>query len=165
MRRIPPRGAFDYLLAEPLRPPTRGDVVGPPGLDRRIRERAAPPPPPPKPEPPRPPRVTINIEINDHRGGGRWAKPAQRAGFSIGGFIAVVLVLVFLLALLGCAHAETWTSYRQGFMTYGQGSDGSSARSYRQGFMHYDDITLPDGSQRHCQSYELSGTVHTECND
>ena len=50
-----------------------------------------------------------------------------------------------------------------GFTRQYQSDDGWQGQSYRQGFETYSDFTRPNDESRHCRSYELSGTVHAEC--
>jgi hypothetical protein len=144
--KFPPRGSFDYLLE---------DIIEKPRV-------AVPPPPPPRKEEPGRPRITVNIEINQ-------VKPAQKRhqGASLVWLIVLVLVLGFLLA--GCAQAQPtqWQSYRQGFNTMFEGTDGEgrtwTGRAWVQGFTTYADFNGPDGKVLHCQTYELSGITHTNC--
>jgi hypothetical protein len=76
-------------------------------------------------------------------------------------------VIIVVLALAHCAQAQTtqWQSYRQGFTTMTDGSDGTHIQSWQQGFTTMTDIHLPDGAVRHCTSYRQGFTVRTECNE
>jgi hypothetical protein len=152
MNKSPPPGAFDYLVDEPLRPPTRADRTVP--LDvliRRTQERI----------PREPPRVRVEIEINQ-----RQPPPPQRSKLWHG--VVLLIVVIALLSLMGgCAQAQPtqWNSYKQGFLTMHDGSDGTHAQSYTQGFITHTDITLPDGAKRYCQSYQADWRTITECNE
>lgn len=156
MNKSPPPGAFDYLVDEQLRPPTRADRSVP--LDRVIRDAQ-------ERIPREPPRVRVEIEIN-HR-----QPPApQRSKLWHG--VALLIVVIALLSLMGgCAKAQPtqWQSYRQGFMSYGNGTDRDGhnwqSQSYQQGFTKHTTITGPDGSTTHCTSYKADWRTITECNE
>ena len=156
-------GEFDYLL-KPIRPDAPKDLVRRNDLDDVIERGQARAKPRPPGEPPRPPRVTVSIEINQ----GLTMKP-PRAG--VWGFAALLWAIVMFIILLlifsshGHAQGVQWNSYKQGFLTMHDGSDGSHAQSYTQGFTTYTDITLPDGATRHCQSYKADWRTITECNE
>ena len=145
----PRRGAFDYMIQNIL--------------DETPR---APPPRPPSPAPRDPPhvRVVVNIEIVpvQHRrpprasAGSRWAVAA--------------LVWLAVVLLLSAAHAQPtrWESHRQGFMTYGNGTDPHGgvwqSQSYRQGFTTYTDAQGPGGQTQHCRTWQQGWQTFTECN-
>ena len=85
--------------------------------------------------------------------------------------IIVALFIIGLIALCGCAHAQPsqWQSYKQGFMTYGTGTDAQGhnwqSQSYDQGFTRYTDMQGPNGTMVHCESRKLNFVVTTECNE
>jgi hypothetical protein len=136
----------------------------PTGL-RRSTVTVLPPTPPERSDRGGPHRVHVVIEIIDQR-------PRQQPrGYRFGTLTLWVLVIALLAALAGCTAAQaqptSWQSYQQGFTRQYQGTDAAGGQwtgtSYRQGFTTYFDGYGPHGEQQHCRSYELSGTVHTEC--
>ena len=139
--KTPPPGAFDYLVNEPLRPPTRAD----------------------RPVPREPPPVRVEIEINQ----GLTMKPPRAGTWGFAALVWAIVMIVLLSLMGGCAQAQPtqWNSYKQGFLTMHDGSDGTHAQSYTQGFITHTDITLPDGAKRYCQSYQADWRTITECNE
>jgi hypothetical protein len=153
-------GEFDYLLDPTHKAP---EVVlsrkPPEAVVRKVTapETGAPPPTPPE-RPGGRPVIRVEIEIN--QGGVARVKP----GYSGRVVLAAVIWVIVLLILATLARAETWTSRRDGFMTRYQSDDGGTAQSYQQGFMTYYDQTLPDGSVRHCESYQQGFQTVLRCN-
>ena len=64
-----------------------------------------------------------------------------------------------LALLLGCAHAQSWTQYQLGGMTFYRSDDGTTGSSYELGGTTYSQFVGPDGKIRRCSS-----TTFTECN-
>ena len=94
------------------------------------------------------------------------AVPVPRRGYRFG-TLTLWLILLLLLAALAHAQPTQWQSYREGFVTRYQGTDHRggtwTGSTYKQGFTTYSDFYGPHGEAQHCRSYELSGTVHTDC--
>ena len=128
----PRRGEYDYLLRQ------RNEVA-----------RVTPPPEPPADQPRRR-RRGVEIEIEIMRRLPPWRATDRWGLVALVAWVTWVLVFaVLLVALAGCtaAHAQTWTSYQQGFLTRHEGTDATGGQwtctSYRQNFTTYSDFVEP----------------------
>jgi hypothetical protein len=73
------------------------------------------------------------------------------------------IACALLALLLGCEHAQSWTQYQLGGMTFYRSDDGTTGSSYELDGTTYSQFVGPDGKIERCSSYDLGGTRHTDC--
>jgi hypothetical protein len=71
-------------------------------------------------------------------------------------------IMLALLTLASCTHAETWTSYRLDPTAYSQADSGWQGQSYRLG-AKYGEFQGPRSQQQRCPEYTMGTQTQREC--
>jgi hypothetical protein len=72
-------------------------------------------------------------------------------------------IVLSLLMLAGCAHADTWTSYRRGSTTYLQSDLGWHGQTYPLDIATYGAFQGSRGAEQRCTEYTMGGQTQREC--
>jgi len=62
------------------------------------------------------------------------------------------------------AFAQHWTQYQSGNQTHYNSDSGWNGYGYQTGNTYWQNFSGPQGQSRTCSSYQIGGTVHTNCN-
>jgi hypothetical protein len=72
-------------------------------------------------------------------------------------------IVLSLLTLFGCAHADTWSSYRRGWPTYLQSDLGWHGQTYRLDTTTYGEFQGSRGAKQRCSEYTMGAQTQREC--
>ena len=72
-------------------------------------------------------------------------------------------IVLLLLTLAGCAHADASTSYRRGSTIYLQSDLGWLGQTYRIATTMYSEFPGSRGAQQHCPEYTMGTQTQREC--